>query len=307
MIRVRVPATTANLGPGLDVLGMALDLHSVVEIATADADVTVTYDGAGEAEVSLGADNLVVRAAEALFTRQGVRPDGYRLAIHNPIPLARGLGSSAAAIVGGIVAANRLVAELAGPTAAASTDELLALATALEGHPDNVAPALLGGVTVAVQDEERVHVHSFQPPARLRLVVAIPEFPLSTMKAREAMPEQVTLGDAVFNVGRASLLVTALLSGRFDLLAVACDDRLHQPYRSRLVPGLAEVVAAARAAGAAAAFLSGAGPSVIALIEGGKQTPGKVGRAMTDAFLSHGVHARTLVAGAARYGAATAP
>lgn len=307
MIRVRVPATTANLGPGLDVLGLALDLHSAVEIAPAEDGVTVTYHGTGEAEVPLGADNLVVRAAEALFARQGVRPDGYRLVIENPIPLARGLGSSAAAIVGGIVAANRLVAELAGPAAAASNDELLALATAMEGHPDNVAPALLGGVTVAVQDEGKVHVHSFQPPDRLRLVLAIPEFPLSTMKAREVMPERVTLSDAVFNVGRASLMVTALLSGRFDLLAVACDDRLHQPYRSRLIPGLPEVVAAARAAGAAAAFLSGAGPSVVAMIESGKQSPGAVGRAMTDAFMSHGVHARTLVAGGARYGAATAP
>lgn len=307
MIRVRVPATTANLGPGLDVLGLALDLHSTVAIAPASSGVTVTYEGTGAAEVPLGADNLVVRAAESLFARQGVRPDGYRLAVDNPIPLARGLGSSAAAIVGGIVAANRLVAELAGPSAAASADELLALATSLEGHPDNVAPALLGGVTVAVQGEDKVHVHSFQPPEQLRLVVAIPEFPLSTMKAREVMPDNVSLTDAVFNVSRASLLVTALLSGRFDLLSVACDDRLHQPYRARLIPGLSEVVTAARDAGAAAAFLSGAGPSVVAFIEAGRQSPGAVGRAMTEAFSAHGVSARTLVAGAARHGAAAAP
>lgn len=292
-VKVRVPATTANLGPGFDCLGMALGLHNTVELAQTDGGLRITVDGEGAGLIPTGATNLVYRAVAALFDRVGQPRPGLRIHLNNCIPLMSGLGSSSAAIVGGLVAANALLDE---PLA---TDELLALAVSMEGHPDNVAPALLGGLVVVVEAEGRpIYRRIGVPP--LEVVVVVPDFRLATVEARAALPAQVPLADAVFNLGRTTLVVQGLIHADYDLLASVMDDRLHQPYRAPLVPGLVDVFHAARQAGAAGVALSGAGPSVVAFASQGHVA---IAEAMSGAFARHGLGARTLVLRAATEGA----
>jgi homoserine kinase len=201
---------------------------------------------------------LVVRAMRELFQHLGTSLPPLRVSTTNRIPMGRGLGSSAAAIVGGLVAAN---AWAGNPL---SRDELLALATQIEGHPDNVSAALLGGLTIVVADGARLVAVHQPPPRRWRAVLFIPEQALSTKFARKILPARLSRADAVYNIGRAALLVHALASGDAELLKVATSDRLHQPYRARLVPGMLELFEAALQAGALGVALSGAGPSLIA-------------------------------------------
>src|SRR5574341_1124989 len=268
-VSVRVPATTANLGSGFDTLGLALGLHNDVELEAAEAGFELTVEGEGAAELqALGPQNLVVRAAEAAFKAVGRRPAGLRARFVNRIPLGRGLGSSSAAAVAGIAAGARLVGEPLPP------DEVLRLALPFEGHPDNIAPCVLGGLTVAATADGRVHCLRIPMPRPLRAVAVIPDVRLATADARRALPAQVPLADAVFNVNRAALLVAALSQGRFDVLREAVGDRLHQPYRAPLLPGMMEVMEAGYAAGALACFLSGAGSTVLALADGGEEAIG---------------------------------
>lgn len=289
-VRVRVPATTANLGPGFDALGMALTLYNSFEVALLPPSEGCVVEATGpEADlVPKGEDNLVVQGAAAAWAAAGMPETGWRVRLETEIPFGGGLGSSASAIVGGVAAANALAG------GRLSVGRMLKLATELEGHPDNVAPALLGGVTVVVRDGaggvhwERLVVRGLQA------VVAVPHRGLSTGRSRQALPETVPYADAVFNVGRTGLLVAALANGNWDGLAAALEDRLHQPYRSRLVPGFADVVAAAVREGALGAALSGAGPSVVAFLpEEGDAAA--VGVAMAAAFLDSGVGADWLV------------
>jgi homoserine kinase len=236
--------------------------------------------GEGASEIPVDETNLVLQAARQVFNLTSVHPTGLRLVLNNSIPLARGLGSSAAAVVGGLVAANVLSGSRL------STDELLNLAGEMDGHPDNVAPALLGGFTITVQEESGVVSLRLDPPKGLVVIAAVPAFPLSTPKAREILPVQVTRRDAVFSLGRAALLVGAVSTGRFDLLQTAMADRLHQPFREHLVPGLGDVFTAALAAGALGVALSGSGPSVIALSDRSEKVASIAGR-MRQAFQKH--------------------
>jgi homoserine kinase len=286
VIRVRVPATTSNLGPGFDALGLALRVYNSLELDAAD---TPSIDVAGEGEASLPRDtsHLAYRAALAAVDAAGRRgaPRAFRLRQHNCIPLARGLGSSAAAIVGGAAAANAL---LGGPL---DRGALIDLAAGIEGHPDNVAPAVLGGLVACVTAETGTIRTVRLVPKRLPVIIAIPEFAVSTAEARRLLPRDVPFGDAVFNVTRTALLVAALVDGRMDLLDDATRDRLHQPYRTRLVPGLEAVFAAARGAGAYGVALSGSGPAVVAFGE----APG-IGEAMQQAFERAGARCRAIAA-----------
>ena len=266
-VNVRVPATSANLGPGFDVLGMAINLWLEVEVRIAPAD---RCQGQGEAaELTAPGANLIHEAADAVYAELGSTRPPLLVTCASDIPLARGLGSSAAAICAGILAAEVLTG------AALSERRRLALAARVEGHPDNVAPALLGGVTAAVGSDG--HACGLVLPAdledQLGLVLAIPRFRLTTAAARAALPDRIGLQDATYNIGRTALLVAALTSGRLELLAEALGDRLHQPYREPLVPGMARVVAAARSAGAHAVTLSGAGPALLAWCPRGAVEP----------------------------------
>ena len=282
-VHVRVPATTANLGSGFDILGLALQLYNVFTM-------TITPDPGWRVSLPRGARlprderNLVFRAARALFTRVGVTPPGLHLSLSMHIPLARGLGSSSSAIVGGLMAANRLT----GSTVDRAT--LLGMAVALEGHPDNVTPALIGGLTLSYTVEAQHHYVTLPFPDDLTLVVAIPDFELSTAQARAVLPAQVDRADTVFNGSRTALFVHALYSRQYALLATAMDNRLHQPYRAALIPGMTAAIAAGYAAGACGVALSGAGPTLLAIAE---TAPDTVARALRKAFARHGVTCHT--------------
>jgi homoserine kinase len=262
-VRVRVPASTANLGPGFDALGMALGLYNEIEVELSGTRLVLEVEGEGREKLqSLGERNLVARSVIETLRRLGVRADGVRVRMVNRIPLSRGLGSSSAAAMGGVAAAVVLAGATLPP------EEMLDLALLFEGHPDNITPALLGGLTVSTLVEGRVKCVKLPVPQGLQAIAVIPEFHLSTTRARKALPPTVPRVDAVFNVGRAALFLAAMQAGRLELLREAARDRLHQPYRAPLVPGMEEVLAEGERAGALACFLSGAGPTLLALTAG---------------------------------------
>jgi homoserine kinase len=285
-ITVRVPATSANLGPGFDALGLALRLHNTLVIERAAAP-EIEIEGEGATTLPRDPSHLAYRAAVAVAARAeetagGPPVQAFRLKQRNAIPLARGLGSSAAAIVGGAVAANAL---LGYPL---DRQALVDLATEMEGHPDNVAPALFGGLVVCTRTLNGVRWMRLAPPS-LNVVLAVPDYHVSTEEARRRLPARVPFPDAVFNVTRTALLVAALTGGRPDLLDEATQDRLHQPYREHLVPGLNEVFLAARRAGAYGVALSGSGPAVLAFGDAAG-----IGPAMAQAFEAAGATSRIL-------------
>lgn len=261
-VHVRVPATSANLGPGFDTLGLALDLVDDLQARVADTGLRVDVRGAGE-ELPRDERHLVVRAMRAAFARLGAQPRGLELTCTNRIPHGRGLGSSAAAIVGGILLARALVE---GGNELLDDERVLELASELEGHPDNVAPALLGGLTIAWQDGSAggaARAIRLQCDPRVRPVVFVPPFEASTEQARGLLPAAVPHSDAAANAGRAALLVAAL-TGAPEHLLVATGDLLHQQYRAPAMPASAELVAALRQGGLPA-VISGAGPTVLVL------------------------------------------
>ena len=292
-VTVRVPATTANLGPGFDCLGMALDLWNQVRLELGQG-TWVTITGEGAQELSQQRDNLVCRAAEALFCRAGQEPPELRISCHNTVPLARGLGSSATAIVGGMVAANALLEE------PLPQEQVLALAAELEGHPDNVTPALLGGCQVVTQGDQGLVSASVPLPRGLYAVLFIPDQPMPTQEARSVLPPQVSRQDAVFNVGRTALLVVALATGKLEHLRTATEDRLHQPARQQLFPAMRLIFRAALDAGALGAFLSGGGSTVLALTQGRQLT---IGYEMADSANKAGVPGTIKIVRPSRRGA----
>ena len=286
-VRVRIPATTANCGPGFDTLGIACTLYNevVLELSGPVGQVEINVSGDGADTLPTNSRNLVLRAVRTVLDKVGETQSGIRLSLLNAIPLSRGLGSSSAAIVGGLVAANAMVGNRFNQA------EILDMATEMEGHPDNVAPALYGGFTISVMAGEKVTCLRLPLPQELKLVVCIPEFRLSTHKARQAIPAMVPHKDAVYNVSRTALLVGSLTSGKLEHLGEALNDKLHQPYRAPLIPGMPEVFAAGLAAGALGVAMSGAGPSLMAYTTEGPQA---VGEAMVAAFAAKQIVSRYL-------------
>ncbi len=271
-VTVTVPATTANLGPGFDCIGAALTLYNEFKFTRLDSSVggvTIYVTGAEAERVNTDESNLLYQAFMKLYQHLDVTPPPVKIEIGLGVPLARGLGSSATAIVGGLLGANLLCGE------ALSQLQVMDLAIALEGHPDNVVPALLGGCRLAATGLEN------EPPRRqgrqewevcevpwcgeVVPVVAIPDFELSTQEARRVLPTEVSRGDAIFNTAHLGLLLRGLETGKGDWLRAALQDRLHQPYRKGLIPGFDAVLAAAVAAGAYGMVISGAGPTLLAL------------------------------------------
>ena len=261
-VAASVPASSANLGPGFDTLGLAVGILDGLGAEVVDGPTQISVEGEGADDVPRDERHLVHRAMSAGFAAMGLPVPGVRLVCSNLIPHARGLGSSSAAIVGGIVLARALVVDGRGRL---DDDAALALATRLEGHPDNVAPALLGGLTVSVTEADgQVQVARLSPDPEVAGVVFVAPDAVSTETARELLPASVPHGEAAANAGRAALLVAAL-TGRPDLLLAATEDRLHQEYRRPVMPGSLALVDALRAEGVAA-VVSGAGPSVLALV-----------------------------------------
>lgn len=258
-VRVRVPATSANLGPGFDTLGLALNVHDELDVEATPQGVEVEVHGVGAGEVPTDASNLVARSALHVFERVGVPAPGLRIVARNAIPHGRGMGSSGAAIVSGVLAAKGLLAGIRD----LGDEEVLRLATELEGHPDNVAPAIFGGLTIAWVDETGPRHKQLSVHRGVSLLVAVPEAQMSTSLARSLQPVDVPHADAVFNVSRSALLIAALIQSP-ELLLAATEDRLHQDYRASAMPATSALVADLRRAGHAA-VVSGAGPSVLVL------------------------------------------
>ena len=267
-IRVAAPATTANLGPGYDCLGMALDIWNTleVELLAYDALPVVSVSGEGEGELEDGPENLVYSSMEFLYRELGRAMPPVRVSCENEIPLARGLGSSAAAISGGLAAANALAG------GEFSSRELLEMAATIEGHPDNVAAAVMGGLQLVVTEESTLYTVPVSVPAAIHAVLFIPETRIATADARAVLPPQLSVQDAVHNMARVALLVAGMATNHPEYLAVATQDRLHQPYRQPLFPAMKLLMKAARDAGALGAFLSGSGSTVLALAQGREMT-----------------------------------
>ena len=258
MIKIRIPATSANLGAGFDALGLALNYYNYVEMEESDC---IDIASADEVQVPTDEKNLIYVSAKDLFQVCGKELKGLHLRQSNAIPMARGLGSSSACIVAGLVGANTL---LGSPL---STDDLVDLAAQIEGHPDNTAPALLGGIVTAVFDGRKVHWVKQEVFTKLKFVAMIPDFELKTEDARACLPKEIPHRDAVYNLSRAALFSASLLTGKFENLRTAVHDRLHQPYRMELIPRCREVFDIAYTHGAYAAYISGAGPTAMAIVD----------------------------------------
>jgi homoserine kinase len=283
-VHVRVPATSANLGPGFDALGLALALYNEVVAEESDR-VSVKLQGEGADRLARDGGNVVARGVKLAYEAAGRAFRGCALECVNRIPTSRGLGSSAAAWVGGLAAGNAL---LGSPL---SRERLLALAAQAEGHPDNVAAAVFGGLTVSCGTSDGVTAVTLPVPASITWVVLVPEVTSATAEARALLPRSVPREDAVFNVQRVALLLAGLQTALPAALTMALDDRLHQPYRLKLFPWMPAVVAAARGAGALGCVLSGAGPSLLSVVAGDGDA---VGRAMEEALGGAGVRGRAL-------------
>ena len=279
MIKIKIPATSANLGAGYDSLGLALDFYNQVNMEESDSIDITSLDG-----VSIPTDktNLVYKSGSDLFKVCGKNLKGLKLEQTNNIPMARGLGSSSACIVAGLVGANTL---LNNPL---STDDLVDIAAQIEGHPDNTAPALLGGIVTAVFDGKKVHWVKQEVYTKLKFVAIIPDFELKTDKARACIPKEISHKDAVYNLSRAALFSASLLTGKFENLRTAVHDRLHQPYRMELIPHCREIFDIAYNHGAYGVYISGAGPAVMAIVDDNNDYfRGKVEFSLNTAGLSN--------------------
>ncbi len=254
---VRVPATTANLGAGFDCLGLALTLYNELEIAPSDR-LRLVIEGEGEGVLPTDETNIVLQTFHKASQLAGRPLPTLHVLCRNRIPLARGMGSSAAVLVSAAVAANHLLGE------PLSKYEILQLVVKEEGHSDNVAPALFGGMVVSGEREGQPVTHAIMPNRGLKVVLLIPDFFLETSKARQVVPQTVSLLDAVKNLQNTALTALAFETGNYALLESSLEDTLHQPYRKQLIPGFDEVIVAAKSAGAYGAALSGAGPALVA-------------------------------------------
>lgn len=297
---VKVPGTSANCGPGFDCLGLAVTIYNELELTLLEENkLVIESKGEGSESIPTDEKNIVWKSAKMILERSG-QADKFKGAIikmDNKIPMSRGLGSSAAAIVAGLFAANEIVGNKF------TKQDILKFATEIEGHPDNVAPAIFGGFTVSVVENGQVQTFSFLPKIKLKLIVAVPNFQLSTRTARQVLPKTVPMKDAIFNISRASMLVAALLNGKEKFLSYAFDDALHQPYRKNLVPGMNEVFESAKKSGALGVALSGAGPCLIAFSAANKKIENDIATEMVQTFKKNNVSADALILDLETHGA----
>ena len=292
MIKVQVPATTANLGPGFDCLGLALKLYLNLEIEEIEEGLVIEYQGEGAKKFSAKKkeDTLTWKSINLVLKKTGkdIHKKGLKIRVLNEIPITRGLGSSSSAIIGGIVGAARFY------NIDLTNQEILELALALEGHMDNITPALIGGLTLAYKTgREEIKWTGIKIPPDLRIVVAIPEFTLNTREMRKVLPQKVVLSKAIFNLSRSALLVNALQNSDWEVLPEAMEDRLHQPYRAPFIPGIEDMFSQIKKTGLAGVALSGSGPSVVSFTKAGSEEV--ISKIMKNAFLKAGITCRILV------------
>ncbi len=272
------------MGPGFDCLGMALDIWNTVEVTVGGSGVDIS--GEGHDSLPKDASNLVHKSVARVFEQLGRDVPEFRLSCHNEIPLARGLGSSSASLIGGLTAGNELCDQ------AFTEDEILQIASEIEGHPDNITPALYGGFRIAVNHNGRIISAPVPIPEGLEAVLFIPDVPMPTEEARGILPPEISRTDAVHNIGRAALLVQAFTSGDLSLLDIATGDVLHQPARQAIFPAMKNMFRAAMAVGALGVFLSGAGSTVLALARDKEFT---IGYEMADAAAKSGIEGQVKI------------
>lgn len=260
MIKVKVPATTANMGPGFDSIGMALKMYNIVFAEEIESGLEIIIQE-GDKNTPTDERNLIYQTIRYFYKEIGQKMPGIRIIQQDQIPHTRGLGSSAACIVAGLHIANALSKSFF------SKEELVQMAAQLEGHPDNTTPAILGGMTIGAMNETDMKYVKVNVPENLHFAVMIPDFPLSTEVARSVLPKKIDLKDGIFNASRAALLAASMITGDVDNLSMAMEDRFHEPYRMELIPGMKEIFAEAKKHGAKGVFLSGAGPTIIAVIK----------------------------------------
>lgn len=282
LVSIKIPATSANIGSGFDSVGLALNLYNEIHIYKNDDSNSIVFDINGEGKNEITKENNMINfAMKLVFKKLKFNPNkGYIIKCINRIPISRGLGSSSAAIVGGLLIANYI----SGNKLSLEKD-ILNMAVQLEGHPDNVSPAILGGIISGVvrkyKDFKYIKINASK---ELKAVVAIPNFYLSTEIARNALPKEISLKDAVFNISRSALLTLAFAYNRFDLLEVATEDKLHQDYRAKFIPGLKELFKQTKLAGAYSTTISGAGSSILALVKNDNEIIKNVSETMKNNF-----------------------
>lgn len=282
LVTVKIPATSANIGSGFDSVGLALDLYNEIHIYENENSKKIEFEITGEGENEISKDNnMILDAMKLVYKKLKAKPEkGYIIKCINRIPLSRGLGSSSAAIIGGLLSANYILGNKLS-----LENDILNMAVQFEGHPDNVSPAILGGIiSGVVRKNEDFKYVKINTPKNLKAIVAIPNFHLSTEKARNALPKEISFKDAIFNISRAALLTSALSSNKLDLLEVATDDKLHQDYRAKFIPGLKELFKEAKKAGAYSVTISGAGSSILALVKNDENIIKNVSNAMKESF-----------------------
>ncbi len=262
VITITLPASTANLGPAFDSMGLALTCYNTIAFELTKSGLTIDLDERDRGTIPSDGRNLIYRVFSRTLNRFGVKVPGIRFRQGNDIPAMRGMGSSSACVVGGVAMANYVMGDKL------SRQDIINMCALEEGHPDNILPTVLGGVVAGCIDGEHVHYVRMDPPKNLKCAVFVPPFSLSTRKARAALPQSVPLKDAVFNLSHAALLSAAMCKGDLGLLKIAMQDRLHQPYRKPLIPEYDAVQEIALNCGALAVCLSGAGPTIIAFLDG---------------------------------------
>ncbi len=266
MVKVKVPATSANLGPGFDSMGLALGLYNYVTAEEIEEGLVIDILDESRKFLAKNERNLVYTSMKAVFDKVGHPLRGLHLTLENNIMVTRGLGSSSAGIVSGLVAANEMTGNQL------SVDTLLYMAAEIEGHADNVTPALLGGFTVTVKQNNRIQYVRTELKDDLRFAAFVPDFFLQTKKARGVLPHSVSMRDAVYNTGHSALLAASIMTGKYENIRTAVGDKLHQRYRKRLVPKMDEMFRSCYANGALGVYLSGAGPTIIAIVNRDNQT-----------------------------------
>ncbi len=260
MMHIKVPATSANMGPGFDSIGVALELYNHLWFEEIEQGVEIIVKKEHEIKIPTDKNNLIYKTMVDFFAETGNVMPGVRLIQKDDIPMVRGLGSSAACIVAGLLAANHMSG------CHYSREQLAQIAAKIEGHPDNSNPALFGGMVVGALDHNEMRHVKLDLPKDLVFAIMVPDFPVSTEDSRKVLPDMYTKTDAIFNASRAALLVASIYAGNYENLAMAMQDRIHQPYRSQLIPDMDRIFKAAKNYGALATYLSGAGSTLMAVL-----------------------------------------
>jgi len=257
MIKVKVPGTSANMGPGFDSLGLAINIYNTFYFKEIEDEIAIE----GCEDEFMNQENLIYKSMKKTFDILGFKPSGVQIKIVNDIPISRGLGSSASCIIGGILGANQMA------KGDLKDEDIISIATEIEGHPDNVVPAYTGGITVSIMENKKVYYNRINLKADLKLCALIPDYRLSTKMARDVLPKSISYTDGIFNISRAAFLVSALNNGDMEALRVACQDRIHQKFRGRLIENYDEIIRKSIELGCIATFLSGAGPTIMVVVK----------------------------------------